>query len=139
MDCISIFLTLRNSSITDKYITSDLAIRTLQKALNSQSMINDSIIPHSDLETRYTSKAFVEFCKSVNITQSMSKSGYPYDNAQMECYFNTLKIEYVNLYEFETESVLYLRVEEFAYVDYTHVHPHSLNGYRTPYERPMAR
>lgn len=26
------------------------------------------------------------------------------------------------------------KVEEFAYVDYNHVRPHSFNGYRTPYE-----
>jgi len=29
-------------------------------------------------------------------------------------------------------------VEEFAYVDYNHVRPHSFNGYRTPYETRMA-
>lgn len=37
----------------------------------------------------------------------MSKAGYPYDNAPMERYFNTLKNEYINLYEFEAEEVLY--------------------------------
>lgn len=26
------------------------------------------------------------------------------------------------------------KVEEFAYVDYNHVRPHSFNGYRTPYK-----
>ena len=39
-----------------------------------------------------------------------------------------------NLYEFTTEETLYQKVEEFAYVDYNHVRPHSYNGYRTPYE-----
>jgi len=126
------------ASITDRHITSDLAIRTLQKALGSQPTINDSIILHSDQGTQYTSKAFVEFCESVNITQSMSRSGYPYDNAPMERYFNTLKNECTNLYEFGTEDALYQMVEEFAYVDYNHVRPHSFNGYRTPYETRMA-
>ena len=46
----------------------------------------------------------------------MSKAGYPYDNALMERYFNTLKNECTNLYEFETEEALYQKVEEFAYV-----------------------
>ena len=59
----------------------------------------------------------------------MSKAGYPYDNAPMERYFNTLKNECTNLYEFETEEALYQKVEEFAYVDYNHVRPHSFNGY----------
>ena len=68
----------------------------------------------------------------------LSKAGYPYDNAPMERYFNTLKNECTNLYEFTTEETLYQKVEEFAYVDYNHVRPHSYNGYRTPYEARTA-
>ena len=122
------------ASITDCRITSDLAIRTLQKALESQPPIRDGLILHSDQGSQFTSKAFVEFCESVNVTQSMSKAGYPYDNAPMERYFNTLKNECTNLYEFDNENELYQAVEEFAYVDYNHVRPHSFNDYRTPYE-----
>ena len=126
------------ASITDRNITSDLAIRTLKKALESQPSIKDGIILHSDQGTQYTSKAFIEFCKSVNVTQSMSKAGYPYDNAPMERYFNTLKNECTNFYEFATEEALYRIVEEFAYVDYNHVRPHSYNDYRTPFETRNA-
>ena len=89
---------------------------------------------HSDQGSQYTSKAFIEFCESVHVTQSMSKAGYPYDNAPMERYFNTLKNECTNLYEFRTEKELYHTVEEFAYATYNHVRPHSYNGYRTPYQ-----
>ena len=46
---------------------------------------------HSDQGSQYTSKEFTEFCEKLGITQSMSKAGYPYDNAPMERYFNTLK------------------------------------------------
>ena len=49
-------------------------------------------------------------------------------------HFNTLKNECTNLYEFDSEDILYQTVEEFAYVDYNHVRPHSFNNYRTPYE-----
>ena len=126
------------ASITDRHITSDLAIRTLQKALDSQPAIKGELILHSDQGSQYTSKAFVEFCESVHVTQSMSKAGYPYDNAPMERYFNTLKNECTNLYEFRTENELYQTVEEFAYVTYNHVRPHSYNGYRTPYQARMA-
>ena len=52
----------------------------------------------------------------------MSKTGYPYDNAPMERYFNTLKNE------------LYTSIEEFAYVHYNHERPHSYNNYKTPFE-----
>ena len=126
------------ASITDRNITSDLAIRTLQKALDSQAKIKGELILHSDQGSQYTSKAFVEYCESVHVIQSMSKAGYPYDNAPMERYFNTLKNECTNLYEFSTEESLYQKVEEFAYIDYNHVRPHSFNGYRTPFEARNA-
>ena len=126
------------ASITDRHITSELAIRTLQKALEVQRPANDSLILHSDQGSQYTSKAFIEFCESAHVSQSMSKAGYPYDNAPMERYFNTLKNECTNLYEFRTEEELYQTVEEFSYVTYNHVRPHSYNGYRTPYQSRTA-
>jgi transposase InsO family protein len=127
------------ASITDRNITSDLAIRTLQKALDSQPEITGELILHSDQGSQYTSKAFVEFCESVNVTQSMSKAGYPYDNAPMERYFNTLKNECTNLYEFDAEEDLYQAVEEFAYATYNHVRPHSFNNYNTPFQARYAK
>ncbi|RKQ22405.1 MULTISPECIES: DDE-type integrase/transposase/recombinase, partial [Clostridia] len=122
------------ASITDRNITSDLAIRTLQKALDSQPKIQGELILHSDQGSQFTSKSFIEFCKSVHVTQSMSKAGYPYDNAPMERYFNTLKNECTDLYEYDEEDALYRAVEEFAYVEYNYVRPHSYNGYKTPHE-----
>ena len=124
--------------VTDRAITSDLAIRTLQKALDSQPKIKGELILHSDQGSQFTSKAFVDFCKSVHVTQSMSKAGYPYDNAPMERYFNTLKNECTNLREFRTEEVLYQTVEEFAYVEYNYVRPHSFNNYATPHAARTA-
>jgi transposase InsO family protein len=79
----------------------------LQKALDSQSEIKGELILHSDQGSQFTSKAFVEFCESVHVTQSMSKAGYPYDNAPMERYFNTLKSECTNLYKYDEEDALY--------------------------------
>jgi transposase InsO family protein len=127
------------ASITDRTITSDLAIRTLQKAIDSQPEITGELILHSDQGSQYTSKAFIEFCESVNVTQSMSKAGYPYDNAPMERYFNTLKNECTNLYEFDTEEDLYQAVEEFAYATYNHMRPHSFNNYNTPFQARYAK
>ena len=102
------------ASVTERQITSGLAIRTLKKALESQTQIKEELILHSDQGSQYTSKAFVEL------------------------YFNTLKNECVNLYEFQTEEALYQAVEKFAYVTYNHVRPHSYNGYRTPYQARTA-
>ena len=83
------------ASITDQNITSELAIRTLRKAIESQSEIKGVLILHSDQGSQYTSKDFTEYCKRMAVTQSVSKAGYPYDNAPMERYFNTLKTEFL--------------------------------------------
>ena len=122
------------SSITDRNITTDLAIRTVKKALEAQTSVSKNLILHSDQGSQFTSKEFIEFCESAGITQSMSKAGYPYDNAPMERYFNTLKNEWIYLHDYLAEDDLYASVEEFAYVWYNHVRPHSYNGYKTPFE-----
>lgn len=128
------------SSITDKNITSDLAIRTLTKALESQraGIKPETLLLHSDQGSQFTSKEFTEYCKSKGIIQSMSKAGYPYDNAPMERYFNTLKTELLNLHIYRTDVELNQSIEEFAYVHYNHVRPHSYNGYKTPFEARYA-
>ena len=123
------------ASITDKHMTSDLAIRTLQKALKAQANIKPgTLILHSDQGRQYTSKDFTEFCKKSGIVQSMSKAGHPYDNAPMERYFNTLKSELIYLHNYHTDEELSIAIEDFAYVQYNHVRPHSYNNYKTPFE-----
>ena len=51
------------ASITDRGITSDLAIRTLEKALDSQPAIHGELLLHSDQGSQFTSKAFIKFCE----------------------------------------------------------------------------
>lgn len=126
------------ASVCGKNITAELAIETLTKALDSQNSVDPELLLHSDQGSQFTSKAFISFCESRKVTQSMSKAGYPYDNAPMERYFNTLKNECTNLHEYKTELELYKAVEEFAYAQYNHVRPHSHNGGKTPFETRYA-
>lgn len=108
------------SSITDKNITADLAKRTLEKAIHSQPGIDLSkLLLHSEQGSQYTSKEFTEFCEKLGITQSMSKAGYPYDNAPMERYFNTLKNDLIYQHYYHTEDELYTAVEEFGMYNIT--------------------
>ena len=44
----------------------------------------------------------------------MSKAGYPYDNAPIKRYFNTLKTDLVYQHHYRTEKELYAAIEEFA-------------------------
>ena len=64
----------------------------------------------------------------------MSKAGYPYDNAPMERYYNTLKNELIYHYNYHTDEELNTAIENFAYVHYNHRRPHAYNNYKPPIE-----
>jgi Transposase and inactivated derivatives len=122
------------ASLNGKEITSELAINALKKAIDAQSNLKEGLILHSDQGSQYTSKDFTDFCKSVNIQQSMSKAGCPYDNAPMERYYNTLKNELIYHHNYHTDEDLNEAVNDFAYIWYNHVRPHTFNGWLTPFE-----
>lgn len=115
------------ASMNGNRIDSKLAIDTLTKAIRSCGGETGMIL-HSDRGSQFTSKEFTEFCRSLGIRQSMSKPGYPYDNAPMERYFNTLKAELIRLKKFSSEKELALAVETYAYGWYNNLRPHSHNG-----------
>jgi len=115
------------ASLTGKEITSELAINTLKKAIASQQKLAGELIIHSDQGTQYTSKDFVDFCNSINIQQSMSKAGCPYDNAPMERYYNTLKNELIYHHYYHNDEELNQAINDFAYVWYNHLRPHTYN------------
>ena len=117
------------------WISTDLAIEALEKALRSQPVFPQGLILHSDQGSQFTSVKFITYCQEHGIIQSMSKAGCPYDNAPMERYYNTLKEELVNRFYFRTDEELSRSISEYAYVYYNQVRPHSHNGYLTPYEK----
>lgn len=121
------------ASLNSKKMDSKLAIETLKKALASQQRIKDGLLLHSDQGSQYTSKEFYEFCQSHKIVQSMSKAGYPYDNAPMERYYNSLKNEFVYHHYYHNDEELNEAIDYYAYVFYNHKRPHTFNGGLTPF------
>ena len=124
------------ASATGTEITSELAVRTLEKALvNNPSVLREGVILHSDQGSQFTSARFTEYCESHGVKQSMSRAGCPYDNAPMERYINTLKNELTKLYSFTSEEKLCDAVSDFAYVWYNHGRPHSYDNWLTPMQK----
>ena len=115
------------ASVNSSRINTQLAIDTLEEAIRNADGETGMIL-HSDRGSQFASKEFIEFCKGLGITQSMSKPGCPYDNAPMERYFNTLKAELLHLKKFETEKELYTAITAYAYGWYNNLRPHSYNG-----------
>lgn len=117
------------------WITSDLAIRTFEKAISSSGCKTEKLVIHSDQGSQFTSYEFISYCEKKGVTQSMSKAGCPYDNAPMERYYNTLKAELVYQFNFNTVAELDFAIAEYAYGWYNQIRHHSYNEYLTPFEK----
>ena len=71
---------------------------------------------------------------SLNVVQSFSKKGYPYDNACCESFFKYLKENRANRRSYRTAEEL--RLDLFDYIEkrYNNQLPHIALGYKTPNE-----
>ena len=119
------------ASLNGSYINTQLAIDTLELALSKEGYPH--VILHSDQGVQYTSWEFVSHCKNNNVTQSMSKSGCPYDNAPMERFYNTFKSSFYNVTSFSSVEAMDNATAEYINW-YNYVRPHSYNNYLTPME-----
>lgn len=119
--------------VNSKHINTELAKETLSKAIATEKPKKDVIL-HSDQGCQFTSWAFVDYCKSNGMIQSMSKAGCPYDNAAMERFYNTLKNELVYLNSFYSDKSLDEAIKKYVFVWYNHIRPHSYNNGLTPFE-----
>ena len=127
------------ASENGKWITADLAIKTLKKAIGSTGCNPHGLIIHSDQGSQFTSLDYILFCEENGITQSMSRAGTPYDNAVMERFYNSLKEELIYQYSFNTDEELNKAVYEYSYFYYNQIRPHSYNGYLTPFEKRFSK
>ncbi len=87
------------ASLNSHRIDAQLAIDTLNIAVKNNS-IPDGLILHSDQGSQFCSKTFSKHCESFKIQQSMSRAGCPGDNAVMERFYGTFKLELINVFHF---------------------------------------
>jgi putative transposase len=111
--------------------SAELACTALRRALKRRKP-STGLIHHSDRGCQYTSNAYRKLLEHHRITGSMSRKGNPYDNAPMESFFKTLKVEWVNwcTYRDMSEALSSL----FYYIDvyYCCKRIHSALGFKTP-------
>lgn len=72
--------------------SSRITKETLAKAYYNRNP-KEGLLFHSDRGANYTSRSFSTFCKTLGITQSLSRTATPYDNSVMEAFFKSLKAE----------------------------------------------
>lgn len=90
------------------------------------------LICHSDRGSQYAAGAYVDYLAVIGAAPSMSRTGNCYDNAPMESFFHTLKVELVHQCRWapqaETRQALLRYIEGY----YNRHRMHSAIGYLTP-------
>lgn len=115
------------------FLDASLPLAALQKALESRNP-KPGLIHHSDRGVQYTSHAYIASLEQVEAVISMSRKGNPYDNAKMESFMATLKLEEVHLEEYEDFAEVQTRVTSFIEDVYNVKRLHSSLGYVPPVE-----
>jgi len=78
------------------HMRTELISSALDLAIKRQGIVNGkNLIFHSDRGSQYASDDYREKLKAFSIRPSMSRKGNCYDNAMVESFFRTLKVELI--------------------------------------------
>ncbi len=115
----------------DTYRDERLVETALDMALVSRRP-SAGLLHHSDRGSQYSSTGYRGTLEEQGIRMSMSGKGEPYDNAVMESFFSTLKVECVDRQDFQNQDQARACVFEYLEVFYNRQRLHSSLGYRSP-------
>lgn len=111
----------------------DLVISTFKKAYEKRNSPY-GLMFHSDRGSQFTAFSFRKLLDSLDVVQSFSQKGYPYDNACCECFFKYLKKEETNRKNYQTKQELSLALFEYIEGFYNTKRPHTTLNMLTPNE-----
>jgi transposase InsO family protein len=114
-----------------RWIDTGLTLRALERALATRP---PPLIHHSDQGVQYAAAAYVDRLRALGVRISMAATGNPYQNAQAEAFFKTLKTEEVYLKEYRTFAEAEANLSRFIEDVYNTKRLHSALGYRPPAE-----
>src|SRR5919198_1323170 len=117
----------------DQEMPQELTLRALDMALPKRRPL-PGLIHHSDRGSQYAAGAYQQRLSAHGIRCSMSRKGNCWDNAPMESFFGTLKVELVHRRRYATRVQARHDVFEFIEVFYNRQRRHSALGYRCPAE-----
>jgi transposase InsO family protein len=116
-----------------RWIDTALTLQALDHALATRP-VAAGLIHHSDRGVQYASSAYVDRLQERGIQISMAARGNPYENAQAESFFKTLKSEEVYLKEYRDIDEAQQHLDQFIADVYNTKRLHSALGYRPPAE-----
>lgn len=90
------------------------------------------LLQHSDRGSQYAAEAYVAQLTAIGAVPSMSRKGCCYDNAPMESFFDTLKVELVHGQRWATRDEA--KRDLFCYIEayYNRARMHLALGYLAP-------
>jgi transposase InsO family protein len=90
------------------------------------------LIIHSDRGSQYASDRYRKLIADFRMLQSMSRNANCWDNAPMESFFKTLKVERVYQLRYATRAQARLDIVDWIEGFYNHRRLHSSIGYQIP-------
>jgi len=114
-------------------LEASLTVAALQAALADRRPPPECI-HHSDRGVQYACDQYVGLLTEAGLRISMARRGNPYDNAQAESFFKTLKHEEVNLTEYRNLEEAASSIGAFIEQIYNRERLHSALGYLPPAE-----
>jgi len=112
-------------------LESSLVCQALVKAVGKHDL-PEELVHHSDRGSQYASFRYRALLKSLKFTQSMSRAGNCYDNALVESFFHTLKVERVHRRNYATRAIARADVESYINNWYNVSRRHSSLGMLSP-------
>jgi transposase InsO family protein len=91
-----------------------------------------NLLFHSDRGVQYASGDYRRALRQAGLIASMSRSGNCYDNAAMESFWSTLKLELVYRCCFETRAQARTQIFDYIETFYNRQRRHSALGYASP-------
>jgi transposase InsO family protein len=116
---------------TSTRLTEALARAALQRALSERHLGKD-LIHHSDRGSQYTSTSYQRLLRRHGLKVSMSRKGNCWDNAVVESFFATLKVELGE--RFASRDVATAALFDYIEIFYNRKRMHSSIGFISPAE-----
>ncbi len=123
-------------SMSDR-MTAMLVCDALRMALFARKRPR-SVIMHTDRGSQYCSREHRALIDAHGLIASMSAKGNCYDNAAMESWNHSLKVEAIHGERFATRKQAKAHVFEYIEVDYNRTRLHSTLGYLSPEQFELA-
>jgi transposase InsO family protein len=112
-------------------LKTELCTEALEMALRDRRP-DEGLIHHSDRGCQYACGLYRRMLEANGVVCSMSAAGDCYDNAVMESFFKTLKVELVYHRDYRTRAEARQSIFEFIEVFYNRRRLHSSLGYMSP-------